>query len=90
MLNGWSQFYRQTLLFGSFPTAEANALFSKYCYSIHNLFKDEKGRREGREGREGEGREGGRKRGERGGKEDFFVCCFLTVSARLCWEDACE
>ena len=49
VLNGWSQFYRQTLLFGSFPTAETNALFSKYCYSIHNLFKDE-GLEEGERG----------------------------------------
>ena len=78
MLNGWSQFYRQTLLFGSFPTAEANALFSKYCYSIHNLFKDEKGRREGREGEGRRERRGKEERGERG--EGRFFCVLFPDS----------
>ena len=61
---------------------------------------DEEGGREGREGREkGERRERGerrRERGERGERRErggeegrFFVCCFMTVSARLCWEGAC-
>ena len=69
VLNGWSQFYRQTLLFGSFPTAETNALLSKYCCSIH-VFKDEgeeRGRVEKEEGVEIEerGRRGERREGER-------------------------
>ena len=38
VLNGWSKFYRQTLLFGSFPTAEVNSLLNKYCYSIQTTF----------------------------------------------------
>ena len=78
MLNGWSQFYRQTLLFGSFPTAETNALFSKYCYSIHNLFKDEGGGEERRwEERGGGGRRGG---GERWRRKIFCVLFLDSLS----------
>lgn len=33
-LNGWGQYYRQSLVFSSFPTPEINAVFKKYCLNI--------------------------------------------------------
>jgi len=33
-INGWSKYYRQTLLFSSFQTAELSAIFNKYCHNF--------------------------------------------------------
>lgn len=32
-LNGWSKYYRQTLIFSSFPLPEINAIFNKKCFN---------------------------------------------------------
>ncbi|XP_062502641.1 U3 small nucleolar RNA-associated protein 25 homolog isoform X2 [Corticium candelabrum] len=38
-LNGWSKFYRQTLMFSSFQSPEINALFSKSCWNYAGKVK---------------------------------------------------
>ncbi|GLV39574.1 uncharacterized protein CBL_08360 [Carabus blaptoides fortunei] len=32
-LNGWSKYYRQTLIFAAFPLPEINAIFNKKCFN---------------------------------------------------------
>lgn len=32
-LNGWTKYYRQTLLFSSFPFTELNAIFNRRCFN---------------------------------------------------------
>ncbi|XP_048586436.1 U3 small nucleolar RNA-associated protein 25 homolog [Nematostella vectensis] len=33
-LNGWSKYYRQTLVISSFPSPELNSLFNSYCHNF--------------------------------------------------------
>ncbi|CAH3122133.1 unnamed protein product [Porites lobata] len=38
-LNGWSKFYRQTLIFSSFVSPEMNSLFNRHCYNFAGRVK---------------------------------------------------
>ncbi|XP_078352383.1 U3 small nucleolar RNA-associated protein 25 homolog [Oculina patagonica] len=38
-LNGWSKYYRQTLIFSSFVSPEMNSLFNRHCYNFAGKVK---------------------------------------------------
>lgn len=38
-VNGWSKYYRQTLLFGSLQTPEINSIFNKYCLNYNGKIR---------------------------------------------------